>query len=136
MALPGCAGTPQRVAYQGLTTSRITVETALGLYNVWLGDQKAKGTPVSLSSQAAVKAAFDKWKAAQLIALQAGRLATVSTSTNAAGDTGLVAAFDDAVNNLSVLRIEFLSLLSQLGVTIPGVTPAVPTATTFTPVKL
>jgi hypothetical protein len=114
----GCAGTPNRVAYQTLSVTRISVEEGLGLYNEWDKAQHAKGINTA-ATDVKVNDLFQKWKAAQIAALQIARENSVATSTNLAGQTGLSALYQDAVDRAAQLKSDFLNLLIQVGVKIP-----------------
>lgn len=116
--LSGCAGGPNRVAYQAAATSRLTVQEAMGLFNVWVGQQTAKGADTK-PTELKVKAAFEKWKAAELAVLDAGKLNAIAAQTNATGQTGVAALFENAIANAAQYKADLFSLLTEIGVKLP-----------------
>lgn len=118
LAFEGCKGTPNRVAYQSITVTRLSVSTAMGLFNVWVKDQTAKGVDTKPTEQK-VKDAWEKWHAANLVVLDIGRANAVATSTNASGATGVSAAIEDAVANATQYKTDLFNLLTQIGVNLP-----------------
>lgn len=101
--LTGCKATPAKAAVNASDTSRITVEHALGAWN----DYIIQFHP-PVSQQAQVRAAWEKYKAAQLVVLDA---ALIYKETNdAAAGQKLNAAIANAGNTLN----DLLKLINNL----------------------
>src|SRR5215475_5931994 len=110
--ITGCAGGPNRVAYQTLATTRVSVETAMGLFNQWVKAKKAAGVDTT-ATELKVKSAFEKWQAAQVAVLESGKLNAIAISTNAAGATGVSAVAQDLISNAAQYKTDLFALLTQ-----------------------
>jgi hypothetical protein len=104
LLLSGCAGTPNKVAFQAAGVTKISVDAGLQIY-----DGIAAAGKTTPAQNLAVKNAWEKYHAAMLTAADAGRIA--STSTNS------MTAFSSAVDNLNQSKADLLALLASFGVT-------------------
>lgn len=107
----GC-NTANTNLYKGVATTQITVETGLGLYN-----QAIPTLHISTNMQYQVRAYFDKWKAGMLVVCDAG--AAYAAGYGSTNETFLAAALQQAITQSDQERVDFLSLLSQIGVKLP-----------------
>lgn len=109
--IPGCASTPQGVAYQATGTTRIGVYGAMELWGAYV---KAVKPPVA--QEAAVKDAFEKWQASMVAVCDAGQVWSLATSTNAipAQDK-----FEAAVAAAGQARGDVINLITKFGVKLP-----------------
>jgi hypothetical protein len=107
LMLTGCASAPT-AAYKAESATAVTVETAM---TAW-GDYVAAHHPPA-SEELAVKAAFERYQAAELLAIDATASYVSLASTNAsASGSGLSVASAGAAQALS----DLVSLLQSFGV--------------------
>ena len=83
-ALTSCSSTPARIAYNGVAAPAITVDHAMTMW----GDYVAQFHPPA-ATELKVKAAFEKYQAAELLAIDAAR---AYADLNSSGATNTVAA--------------------------------------------
>ena len=115
--ITGCGSTPQKIAYQGVSTTQITADAALDLWGKYVSVQKAAGRPVPVSQELAVRAAYQKVQASMLVVCDAG--AVWSAGTNSTNSVALAAAFQVAISNSTQSLADLTNLLKTYGVTIP-----------------
>lgn len=105
----GCAESPQRVAYQVVGTTQVSVETALQLYN-----QLAKAGKTTPAQNAAVKAAYLKYQACFALACDAG--AAYSAAGSNTNSPALALMLSEATVNLNDTISDFDALVQSFGV--------------------
>jgi hypothetical protein len=111
LTITGCASA-NKTAYQAATVTQVTVQTALGAWNVYVGSGKA-----TVAQEIKVRAAFNEWQKAMLAVCDAGAVWAAAAQTNAAGATGLQTAYQTALTNLTTIEADFTSLIKSFGVT-------------------
>jgi len=114
ITLAGCAGTPSRIAYDTVAAPAIAVDKAM---TAW-GDYVGLYHP-SAAVELKVKAAFERYQAVELLAIDAAQAYATMTSigaTNGLGEAQLNALLssETAANALA----DPVNLLRKLGVTI------------------
>jgi hypothetical protein len=108
---PGCSSTPARAAYNAVSIPAVTVDQAM---TAW-GDYVAQYHP-SAAVESQVKDAYDKYQAAELLAIDAAQAyAAVVSSTNS---TGAAVAQQLTGQNAAQALADLVALLRQLGVNI------------------
>lgn len=111
-ALDGCKSSPPTVAYKALGTADVTVDSAM---QAW-GDYVRLNNP-PLAEQQAVKAAFQKFQAAELVALDAVTVwASVATSTNSIAVSAASARSDQLAAVANNAFADLINLIQQYGV--------------------
>jgi hypothetical protein len=108
--ITGC-NTPQRAAYVAVGGTQVSAETALGAWNIYVGEYHP---PVA--TEAKVKAAYEKYQAAMAAVCDAGAIYAASGVTNSAGQTGAGGALATAQANAAQSLSDLIALLQTLGV--------------------
>ena len=108
---PGCASA-NKAAFSSVGVTQITATTALGAWNVWVGQGKA-----TVAQELQVRAAFQKWQLATLAVCDAGAVWSAAVTTNSAGATGAQASYQIALINAAAIEADFVSLVKSFGVT-------------------
>lgn len=106
-----CKNSPNQIAYKSVVATDTTVITGIKAWNVWVGQGKA-----TLDQERAVKAAFNKWKAAMLLVIDGGKVLAAASTTNSMGVTGLPAAFQQAVAEAAQAQADISNLIHSFGV--------------------
>jgi len=112
--LTGC-NTPQSAAYKTAATTQVTVDTAMHLWGAYVTAQKVAGTPVPVAQEQAVKAAYQKFQAAMVVACDVGAVWSASSVTNNS-ITGPANAFAQAVVNANQTITDLTALIASFGV--------------------
>lgn len=92
---PGCSTSQTKTAYRAEVASVVTVETAVAVYRA-----AVKQGLLSSEQRAKAQLAFDKWKAAELLAIDTTRALDGSASSQAAF-TAASLALQDLVSLLT-----------------------------------
>lgn len=109
----GCKS-PDVAAYKAERGTRVTAEAALSAWNDYVKQFKP---PVS--DELKVQAAFDKYKAAQVLLLDAAiAYKGATTATNSAGQSQVRAMLDSATLNAATALTDLVTLLRTLNVKI------------------
>ena len=103
----GCNTTPQRASFITVTTTDVSVETALRAYNVFAAQGK---TTVAQNLQ--VKAAYEKYQAAFAVLCDVGAVYAATSTTNAPA----AAALQQATLNASASIADVINLIQSFGV--------------------
>lgn len=108
---PGCSSTPARAAYNTVAIPAVTVDQAM---TAW-GDYVAQFHP-SAAVESQVKDAYDRYQAAELLAIDAAQAyAAIASSTNS---TGAAVAQQLTGQNAANALADLVNLLKQIGVKI------------------
>ncbi len=106
----GCKTTPDRIAYETAQTT-ITVETALQLWDTYV-EQKHPGIEIETK----VKAAYDKYRAADIALLKAGKAMLEASAQEAGTQTPDAAlAWQQAEAALAASWTDLIALLKSCG---------------------
>lgn len=108
----GCKSSPATTAVRVSDASKVTVEAALGAWDAYI---VANHPP--LTQQAAVKRAWEKYQAAQLVVLDAA-LILKEAQTSGANTITAQAALNSAIANGGQAIADLLALVRQFGVRI------------------
>lgn len=95
LVTPGCSTSQTRTAYQAEVVSVVTVETAVAVYRT-----AVKQGLLTVEQRAKAQKAFDKWKAAQLLAIDMTSTMQGAPSTEMAFNVANL-ALRDLVNALT-----------------------------------
>lgn len=103
LTLDGCSSV-QKATYTTVGATQVTVQTALGAWNVWVGQGKA-----TVAQEQAVKAAFQKWQVAALAVCDLGKVTATPTTD---------AVYQAAIANAAQIQTDFINLLKSFGLTL------------------
>lgn len=109
-----CSPSPNRAAYQTVASTRLSLQEGLVLWNTYVGNYHP-GTNAELK----VKAAYEKAQASLALVIDAGKVLSAASQTNAAGTTGFTLAIEQAVGQAASTKQDFFNLLSTFGISSP-----------------
>lgn len=116
----GCQTTPDTVAFKVAKGTQLTVEEALGVWDLYIEQKAATGNPVRLADEKLVKNAFEKYQKAALVMADAGRAWTQARNLPAVpggnSPDSAKALFDLSVRNLDESKADLFGLLETLGI--------------------
>jgi hypothetical protein len=105
----GCGTTPAARAVQVSDAAKVTVEAALGAWDAYI---VANHPP--LNQQAAVKRAWQRYQATQLVVLDTA-LILKEAETTGTNKTAAQAAMDSAIANAGQAIADLVALIRQFG---------------------
>lgn len=114
--ISGCAGGPNRVAYQSVGTTKVTISTAMSLWGAYVTQQKLAGTPVPVDREQAVASAYSRVQASLVIVCDAGKALSAGSQTNPAGVSALQAALSQAITDSASTIADLQNLIVSFGV--------------------
>jgi hypothetical protein len=109
LTLSGCHYTPQKIAFTAATTSAVSVETGVRVYNEF-----AKAGKTTFAQNRAVKQAYEKYQAALAVCADAG--AAYAATASGDGSHAAAAALQEAALHLGTTVTDLMNLLKTLGV--------------------
>jgi hypothetical protein len=113
--MAGCAGTPNRVAYQVSGTTRVTVQEGLKFWN----DQFVKTGKATVAQEQAVKNVYEKVQNSARVVCDAGKALSAASVDGATPTAQLLAAFEQATSDFTADRLDFINMLTSFGVKLP-----------------
>lgn len=109
----GCKTTPDTAAYKAASATQLGAEEALRLWDVYLQTQRTANHPVSLDDELRVKKAYDRYRTASYLVIDAGRAYTRARSLG--NDATAADLYQSALKSAAEANTDLFNLLQSLG---------------------
>lgn len=104
-------GCKTNTPYKVVATTQVSVQGAMSLWGAYVS---ANHPPVA--QELAVKSAYEKWQSAMAVVCDAGKAYAAAQQANAANQSVLLGALNQAVNDAAATQADIVDLLTKFGV--------------------